>query len=355
MKNGQYAWKVKEADFPGRGSQAEKLQFLVNYAVLAPSKYNAQPWLFELCGDSLDLICDRSWAFHATDPQSRELTISCGAALLNLRLAARHFGYETLVETFPWKGDRQLLARIRLGPAPVADTVERFTGSMPKGPSDEELFQAMKRRHTHVGAFWQGEPPAEVLERCRKAAVEYGAWLHVVQDTDMRSQLADLVVKADREQMADRAFRRELARWIHPARAKSKDGVSGSSFGLSGPLNLLTPGLPLLVRMVNLGTPIGLHHRELAEHSPVLAVLGTLKDSPLAWLGAGQALELVLLHATAAGLTASFLNPPMEVQALRTRVGEIIGEPGSPQVLLRLGYGKPARHTPRRPASEVVI
>jgi hypothetical protein len=355
MKTGLYAWKVDAADFPTRGSAAEKLQFLVKYAVLAPSKYNAQPWLFEVGRNSLDLICDRNWAFRVTDPQSRELTLSCGAALLHLRLAAQHFGFTALVETFPWPGDRFLLARVRLGSPKVEDASRRFTLTAADGPSEEELFRALSKRRTHPGSFGNGAPPDEVLARCCNAATQNGAWLQIVEDVATRQKVAALVAQADHEQIANKAFRRELARWIHPAWGRSKDGVSGSSYGLSGPFNLLTPGLPLLIWTLNLGTLIGAHHRELAEGSPVLAVLGTTDDTPKAWLAAGQALELVLLQATVAGLSASFLNQPLEVENLRSQLCQVIGRHGFPQILLRLGYGRRARHTPRRPADEVLI
>ena len=42
MRTGLESWRVKPVEFPAAGTEAEKLHFLVNYAVLAPSKYNAQ-------------------------------------------------------------------------------------------------------------------------------------------------------------------------------------------------------------------------------------------------------------------------------------------------------------------------
>jgi hypothetical protein len=356
MTDGLRAWKVNSREFPHEGTEAEKLRFLVKYAVLAPSKYNAQPWLFEICRNSLDIICDRNWAFRVTDPRSRELTLSCGAALFNLRLAARHFGYEADVEPFPWPGDRYLQARVRLREGTSAQTDESPEESESNDNiSDEDLFDALKKRRTYLGAFWNGAPPDQVLTGLSAAAEQFGAWLHVVKAAPARHELAALVAQADRRQMADRAFRRELIRWIHPRSGKSKDGMPGCSYGLSGPFNVLTHGLPLLFRVVNCGALVGLHHRELAERSPVLVVLGTASDTPEAWLAAGQALQSVLLHITADGLAASFLNAPIQVENLRRQLGQAIGRNDFPQVLLRLGYGMSAAHTPRRSAEEVLI
>jgi nitroreductase len=355
MRDGLDAWQVNGTDFPEEGSPAEKLQFLVKYAVLAPSKYNAQPWLFEVCRDSLDLICDRNWAFRVTDPQSRELTLSCGAALLNLRLAAQHFGYNTTVEPFPWPGDRYLLARLRLGNQVARDWSPRFASSVADSPSDEELFNALKKRRTFLGSFWKGSPPDTVLARLCDTAQQHGAWVHLVRDLEDRRAVAELIAQGDQELMAARAFRRELARWIHPTRGRAKDGIPGASYGLSGPLNVLTPGLPWLIWMLNLGIVIGHHHRALAKHGPILAVLGTTQDTPRSWLAAGQAMQLVLLQATAAGLAASFLNQPIEAHQLRPQLGRLIGREGYPQILIRLGYATTTGHTPRRPAGEVLI
>ena len=35
-------WKIKEQDFPNKGSPVNKLKFLLRYAILAPSGHNAQ-------------------------------------------------------------------------------------------------------------------------------------------------------------------------------------------------------------------------------------------------------------------------------------------------------------------------
>src|SRR5512133_3479106 len=54
--------------FPARGDPAERLRFLLSWAVLAPSRHNTQPWLFEIEGDEVRLYADASRALHTTDP-----------------------------------------------------------------------------------------------------------------------------------------------------------------------------------------------------------------------------------------------------------------------------------------------
>src|SRR5687767_5158027 len=93
------AWNVSDSDFPRGGGLADQIQFLIKYAILAPSGHNTQPWLFKITKNNMiELYADRSRALPVVDPDDRELTISCGAALYYLRLAANHFGMTVDVE-----------------------------------------------------------------------------------------------------------------------------------------------------------------------------------------------------------------------------------------------------------------
>src|SRR5260370_31488477 len=87
-----------ETDFPATGTPAEQWCFLLNYALLAPSEYNTQPWMFRVQGNSVELSADYSRRLPVVDPEDRELLISCGASCYNLRLAARHFGFQSTME-----------------------------------------------------------------------------------------------------------------------------------------------------------------------------------------------------------------------------------------------------------------
>ena len=64
----------------------------------------------------------------------------------------------------------------------------------------------------------------------------------------------------------------------------------------------------------------------------------------------------MLLHGETLGVSASFLNQPVEDRALRPRLRQLLGERGFPQLVLRLGYPRePARATPLRALEDVVL
>lgn len=349
-----------EAEFPIDGSETQKIRFLLNYAVLAPSKYNIQPWLFEISGDSVNVICERHGALRSSDPEDRELIMSCGAAIFNFRIAAARFGYHTTVKPFPYSGDCYLTARVFLNKALNRDDSlsaadDNQAGLDPgSGRTDERLFRAITVRRTTGGRFRSTTPPYEVLKLCQETANHNGAWLRVFRSTWVRREIARLVAAADRTQMSNHSFREELAMWIRPADAKSKAGMSAAAYGFPGCPDVLTSPLSLFIDSFNIGRMAAFRDRALAQNSPVLAVLGTAEDSRQAWLAAGQALEAVLLQVTAAGLGVSFLNQPVQTSPFRAALLRAIGGTGFPQALMRLGYGKQGQYTPRRSLDDMV-
>ena len=333
------AWEVQDVDFPASGTVQAQLGFAVRYAALAPSSHNSQPWSFQLLPDRLDLLLDRTRALPVVDPSDRELTISCGAALFNLRVALRYFGYEPEIEHFPDGDNLDLAASVRLGATRKHD------------PSTLPLFKAITQRHTHRRTFDDRAVPPTLVHALRAAASSEGAWLHPVEGPH-RDALAALIMEADRIQSDDPRFREELATWMRDNRTERDDGMPGFALGLT---NLEARLAPFLVRTFDRGDGVAARDQRLSLGSPLLAVLGTPQDEPLPWLRAGEALEHVLLLAQSEGVTASFLNQPVEVPALRERLASELGVVGKPQLVLRLGYATPSLRTPRRPLGEVLL
>ncbi|PAX56133.1 hypothetical protein [Brunnivagina elsteri] len=159
-------WNIKEKDFPKTSTKAEQLKFLLNYAILAPSSHNTQPWYFKIRSDAVYLYADRTRALPIADPQGRELIISCGTTLFNLRMALHHFGYAGKITTFPDFHDRDLLACIELG-YPIQQSTD-----------ENLLFQAIPKRHSNRHDYQEWDIPESTLKWLQKDATQEGAYLH---------------------------------------------------------------------------------------------------------------------------------------------------------------------------------
>ncbi len=331
------AWKVEQHDFRSWTDRSTQLRALVRYAILAPSGHNAQPWAFHVDRDLLEVWMDRSRALPVVDPTDRELVIGCGAAVHNLRVAALHFGLRPTVQTLPDAGTLELLARITFEPCGAASALE------------EMQFRALPNRHTNRRPFSARAVSATLVDAWQAAAAAHGARLELVAG-DRREEVAGLIAEGNRLQAADPRFRAELSSWLHPNSSRARDGMPGYSHNFSWPTSLLAP---LVVKSFNWGRTQAKKDRQLALGAPVLGVFFTAADDRRAWLAAGEALQEVLLLATAEGVSASFLNQPVEVPALRGRLAAALERPDHPQLLVRMGHGPPVRPTPRRAFEDV--
>src|SRR5436309_3556153 len=69
------------------GLSAPGVTDVLEAASLVPSLHNSQPWRSRVLPHQIELHADLDRSLPATDPEQRELRLSCGAALLILRLA----------------------------------------------------------------------------------------------------------------------------------------------------------------------------------------------------------------------------------------------------------------------------
>ncbi len=345
FETGINPWHITELDFLTERSQSDKLRFLLNYAVLAPSGHNTQPWLFRVGEDWVEIHADKSRALPVIDPGHRELIMSCGAALLNLRLALRHFGYQPRIELLPDSVQPDLMARVLVGDNAAATAEE------------DSLFAMIPHRRTNRQAFADRPVPPSLLAELQAAASAEGAWLHIVESAAARRLVADLITVGDYLQGKDLEFRRELEACIRPARSSEREGIPTYALGEGGAPAYVAP-LSASGHLSVSGHSDGAEDSQVAAGLPVLAVMGTEANHPRDWLLAGQALERVLLRARADEVWASFLNHPVEVAGLWPELRGITGRGGFPQFLLRFGYAADSavpQPTPRRTVDEVII
>jgi hypothetical protein len=305
----------------------------------APSVHNSQPWRWRVGPSTVHLFADPDRALPATDPEGRDLRLSCGAALHHLRVALAAAGLAARVHLLPDPAHPDHLASLQLHP---------------QAPSDDDLAlaAAIERRRSDRRVFSTWPVPAELRDDLRRAAGEQGAQLVVLDTEVQRSAVARLVERAAVEQALTPGVAQETAAWTGRSRVAG-DGVPAAAAP--------PPGVPGVVPARHLGggelAPAALGRDE--SDGTVLAVLATRADTPLDQLRAGQALSAVLLTATRHGLATDPVSQPLEVPLTRAGLRTAcLGGQGEPQVLLRLGWAPPSAPplpaTGRRPVDETI-
>src|SRR5215468_12778150 len=97
----------------GDGDLTEaELAGCVRAAIAAPSIHNSQPWHFRYRDGGVDVFADRTRRLEVIDPYGRDLMISIGAAIFNLRLAMHQLGWIPAVKLFPESTEPDLVAAV---------------------------------------------------------------------------------------------------------------------------------------------------------------------------------------------------------------------------------------------------
>jgi len=291
----------------------------------APSVLNTQPWQVAVAGDTVTLRADRSRQLRHSDPQGREMLISCGAFLFNARVAARRESLTATVRVLPDPDDELLVAQIALEPGddPSADELE--------------LSVAIEHRVTSRVPFEDKPLPADILVAIQRAAHAEGASLRTIQPSDAsRAEVIGLIRKAEAIAAEDMAARDEEAAWTTTWEGR-EDGIPEKLLGRA-PSNDDAP-----VRRFPAS-----RGRVPFERNSTLAILTTPGDSPREWIAAGQALEHALLVAANHFVLASFATTVLENPTTRHDLRKALSLSTYPQMLMRLGTSPRPDHTPRR-------
>lgn len=322
----------------------------VGSAVAAPSLHNTQPWRFRYDRetDAVQVRVDRTRVLKIADPTGWGMRLALGAATYNLTLALAVAGQPMEVAWLPDNTDPDLHALLTPG-APRAATSEQ-----------ERLFRAIPRRQTNRSPLRPEPVPPQARAEILRAAREELAWVELVTGVTPVGAVAQITRTA--QQVLDRkpAYVAELRAWRR--HGESSDGVPVRAAGRGTARDLFPhrafgepggghPGEPVEPGVGHPGE--ALEGREY-ETDPLVAVLGTAGDLAVDHLRAGYALQRVLLTITDLGLCSSMFSQPIEVASAREQLRLALGRFGTPQMVLRIGYGDPAPRSPRRRAVDVI-
>ena len=284
----------------------------------APSVHNSQPWRWRIGPTSIHLFADLDRALPATDPDGRDLRISCGAALHHLRVALLATGLASTVHRIPDPSRSTHLAGVEVGHGEPT-------------PDDLALAAAIERRRSDRRVFstWP-VPPGHLTELAEVAAGE-GAVLHVVESARELRTVGLLVEHAAVQQALRPGTAVEVAQWTGRSR--------GAEAGVPAVNVPAAPAGTIPARHVADARQDQSRLGDGETDRTVVALLATSTDSPVDQLRAGEALSAVLLAATRLGLATDPISQPLELADTRLELRRVcLDDRAEPQVLVRLGW-----------------
>ncbi|MRH92612.1 NAD(P)H nitroreductase [Nocardia sp. SYP-A9097] len=303
-------------------------------ALRAPSVHSTQPWRWEIGDTTVHLFADDSRHLPHSDPDRRDLLVSCGAALHHLRVAMRAAGWETVVHRLPNHAELRHLAAIEF---------HRATATA----EDERLARAIETRRSDRRRFTSWEVPAGQIATMVAAGTAPGVQVRDIDSEEQRTLLLRTFTEARAVHEHDAAYNNELAFWS--GRHAAPYGVPARAAVLATDPTVRPFADPELSEAI-------VHDTDEAAR---MLLVYTASDYEEDRLLAGEAASAVLLTATAHGLATCPLSEPLELPRLRQRIRtELLDGFGHPQLIIRMGWAAtsadPVPATPRLSLNEVV-
>jgi hypothetical protein len=330
----------EEAAAPG-----EIARFVAAAAVLAPSVHNTQPWWFDHDEHEISVYADRTRQLRVADPRGREMLISCGAALLNARVALRNLGWVPKVRVLPEPTRPDLVARVAWGERVPATGYER------------QLYAEIPRRRTHRGGFGAAPLPAALLADLPVEAAREQAALTLLAaagDQQRAAAVAAAVQLGDHALRLNTARVQEEARWAPAPGDDRQDGVPPAAYPARP--QRTEPDFPGRDFAHGHGWGLPAPARQPPPTSAGTAgLLTTTADQPADWIRAGQALQRVLLLASSNKAAAALHSQPLELPLLRDFIRVHLCGRAYPQMILRIGATSQTTISVRRPVAEVLL
>ena len=305
-------------------------------ALRAPSVHNSQPWRWRVSTDSIHLYADPQLHLVHTDPDARDLYLSCGITLHHMRVALASLGWKATVRHFPNAEDRYHIAALQTLPQLPDENDIALAAAIPRRRSDRRWYSSWSVPEGYLA----------ILER--RSAVE-GV---VLDRAQMSSYFRRAAALAADQHAHDRAYQAELAIWTGGERVHGGIPSENTPAQTNPPSPsarvFSSPSLPQPARA------------EAEEDAGALLIVGTPGDDRTSQVRAGEAASAVLLEATAMGLSSCAFSEPLEVPETREIIKYHVSTNNCyPQLIIRVGWAPanadPLPATPRRELSTVLV
>ena len=141
----------------------EDIKKILEYGVMAPSGDNSQPWEFKLSNNNEILVyLDPKADNPILNYKLSGTLMAHGALLENIEIASREFGYNSKIELFPDKSDRNMVAKISLKKYNNLDKDALFT-YIPKRHTNRKPYNKKRKLSEYEISLIQKESDGKLI------------------------------------------------------------------------------------------------------------------------------------------------------------------------------------------------
>lgn len=317
-------------------------------ADMAPSILNTKPWsLSFVADDRIELRTDWRRSLKVIDPRHRQLVISCGAALFNVRMAIRVTGHDLACSLVPSEQATGDACPDCWAPGLLASVEIALRSIHPATEDEQRLYEAIPLRHTIRQPFIKGVDLNKAVE-LELAPHKEGVDSKLVKEQEAK-RLLEEATQASRELASNEKYREELRAWTgHGVHVSPNYGVPADKLAPK-PKDQRHPP----VRDLGLAWDESGESQEYEKHYQLIK-LTAKSDTPTDWVRMGQALQRLLLTATRYGVQASLLTQQFESDDIKRtyKLTNPWWPSPRPTMVVRLGHASDPGHPSRSGAGE---
>lgn len=324
---------------------------------LAPSSHNVQPWKARLDENetTFTLFVDTERLLPEVDPPSRQIMVSQGTFLENVRIGAEHLGYSPNIDLFP---DGEIDSEGSVS-SMISKPVARVSLLGPGENDGSPLYDAIFERVTVRTPYLDQPLTDDQIGRLQSLSDEPNVSVLIFQNEEDLEEIRDLAVQGveiESSLAGPMGESGDLFRINERQKNRDRDGLTLDSQGMPGALQLLVEGF---------GTIVPLGDEKMAEtwrkgevdrigRTPAYAMIITEGNSRTDQVRAGMVYERLQLAGIGLGVSmqpvSQILEEYPEMEALYEEVHEsFAGDNRTIQMLVRIGVAeKKVGHSPRR-------
>ena len=342
MRGDNYkAWLIDIDSTVARLRCSKDLVSLLEFAILAPSSHNSQPWSFSIKKNELIIAIDQRRVLRVGDPDNIFANVSLGCTLITMLIVLDYaeIPFEYQIDTEKEQISLKLKFETYKADSNATSKKGHLIFEIPKRVTNRSIFDSTFLIPKNFKTL--------IHEQFRKYNIRSN--LELFDDSNSVSFLGTFAIQTGIESMKSSSFRSELASHVKSNFTRSRVGMP--AFGMEIP-SLPSLLAPFFVRFFNMASLERRKDEAKLKSTQNFGLLWSKKDSFASYIYAGMAYQLIALLSARLSLTCPVIGSLTISPDSASTVSKHLNIQGNSLLVFRLG--KPTTDVPHSPRLTVL-